>query len=1115
MKSIRFFLQQNAFFRIMLKTSCGLRLFIFLAFFLFVFLAVPEPVYADDCFQDPLNAADCMRTPGTRWVLTAGTSLGATLAAVAANLAAAGNAQKDQTEDQKKYVLHLSAQSVTVKPEEKVPFVITAYAVTAKGHRPAPEASIQVIPPAGAGLIISPLTGSGRLQCFIQAAAQCVEGRQVISVEAQAPGAGALSASLDVMVEAPVKYELQAVPKELCLQPGESGEVTFKTLKVFPDQKTEPEPNAFIQLWPPRKANPFSISPLKGKGELTCHVSAHADAPADLYYLDGAASTADKKADMKVRVNLKVVSACQWMLEFDKPRWSKNRIDLRKEIPDCGVILDELDMDGGKLVIHPYGRFEYSGQIINNSSVIQDGGCVIVRDGKKLMSKWDEKEKGYVFLLPPSGADSGNAAGSKKDIKKIKAPIRLVEHHENLLRDKMMSHLERIKSGIQVPEAVEMGFTFIKKYMEYLTQQPADLLTERNEALNIWLINTITFIGYTAETGKAFKFSLSLHERGYVRFMDALFNGIVEGLFAAPGLIFGYMKKGKIFVKETAEKGARETIETVFKEQSEALLKQKESLQKQIMPLRQELDMKNLQLHLGNMEANRMTVYAEHKAAMEELGKFEKRLRDFESRFSDLGQKIADISKSLDVLEDFKKNLKAADTLKEYSGILEKYKPKPGVYCEQYANLVQEIIAERRRVLDDMLQKIIKDPELSPMSDQMRGLIARLDDVYTQTQKNLVFDAANSAVFDLNLEKMLQDQAKELDEKLRAAADQAKELPYRAMDWDYYEGVNKFWWFSDKLLEWFYWAKTLFRDYIPGFASAEDFLAEAVSTLVEYVLIKPAHWVMEFTQNHHWVTSSISRGIRDHVQAQACSIPCNLENTFYSFPSQSYARLNQTIAKENVADQLDAHMSKKAAADLLRSGAAGGYQQERASQLSRSRQYFTNVLTAVLAQQAWSWDQDPDAECRWRVRTLAGKLSVLTETMQEYAEALAAAGAGGTAGLTAVPERLWFGKEWTIPDLEGALDWAAWAVRWVITFVSLLSISTGVAAPVGAAGLLLADRVEQIVALLRVGMHTLWIMPAITGFQYDVLNLHVLLYLCAYQGWTTDPETVLVERYVV
>ena len=49
-------------------------------------LALASPVYADDCTTDPLNAADCMRTPGFRQGISVIMSLGAAATTVAVSL---------------------------------------------------------------------------------------------------------------------------------------------------------------------------------------------------------------------------------------------------------------------------------------------------------------------------------------------------------------------------------------------------------------------------------------------------------------------------------------------------------------------------------------------------------------------------------------------------------------------------------------------------------------------------------------------------------------------------------------------------------------------------------------------------------------------------------------------------------------------------------------------------------------------------------------------------------------------------------------------------------------------------------------------------------------------
>jgi hypothetical protein len=66
-----------------------LRLFLWILFVgqIIVFtLALTSPVYADDCTTDPLNAADCMRTPGFRQGISVIMSLGAAATTVAVSL---------------------------------------------------------------------------------------------------------------------------------------------------------------------------------------------------------------------------------------------------------------------------------------------------------------------------------------------------------------------------------------------------------------------------------------------------------------------------------------------------------------------------------------------------------------------------------------------------------------------------------------------------------------------------------------------------------------------------------------------------------------------------------------------------------------------------------------------------------------------------------------------------------------------------------------------------------------------------------------------------------------------------------------------------------------------
>ena len=60
--------------------------FILIAQIVVFTLALTSPVYADDCTTDPLNAADCMRTPGFRQGISVIMSVGAAATTVAVSL---------------------------------------------------------------------------------------------------------------------------------------------------------------------------------------------------------------------------------------------------------------------------------------------------------------------------------------------------------------------------------------------------------------------------------------------------------------------------------------------------------------------------------------------------------------------------------------------------------------------------------------------------------------------------------------------------------------------------------------------------------------------------------------------------------------------------------------------------------------------------------------------------------------------------------------------------------------------------------------------------------------------------------------------------------------------
>jgi len=120
-------------------------LLILAAFYLFT----PEPVSAHDCLSDPLNAADCMRTPGFRTIITVGIAVAGTLSAIAAELATQAADKGQKPPEETVYVMNLSEDNFELKPGTPHTVDITTWKVTAAGYVPEPAAQVLIYPPPG------------------------------------------------------------------------------------------------------------------------------------------------------------------------------------------------------------------------------------------------------------------------------------------------------------------------------------------------------------------------------------------------------------------------------------------------------------------------------------------------------------------------------------------------------------------------------------------------------------------------------------------------------------------------------------------------------------------------------------------------------------------------------------------------------------------------------------------------------------------------------------------------------------------------------------------------------------------------------------------------------
>ncbi len=139
-------------------------------------LFLPDLAYADDCTRDPLNAADCMRTPGFRPAIAIIVSVGATLATILVNVLTPTRSVTDgesgkEAEELVTYVLHLNKDVFELEAGARDTLQLQGWKVTSgKGYAPAGEMAIQVTAiNAPVDMIITPSSGQGSLACTLTA----------------------------------------------------------------------------------------------------------------------------------------------------------------------------------------------------------------------------------------------------------------------------------------------------------------------------------------------------------------------------------------------------------------------------------------------------------------------------------------------------------------------------------------------------------------------------------------------------------------------------------------------------------------------------------------------------------------------------------------------------------------------------------------------------------------------------------------------------------------------------------------------------------------------------------------------------------------------------------
>ena len=293
----------------------------------FAALWAPPAASAHDCLTDPLNAADCMRTPGYRQVITIIFGGLPAAAAIIPNVLGstpmpATPTRRDPTQPDKPqepptihYAVQVNSQHVTLIPPEGATLALKAWkSVAGAPWAPAPEVGISLtISPDLPDLQVTPRLGSGEMHVTLTADEKAAAGTRTLTIVGAAPQA---QTSAQVRVDVQTSpYQLQVSLERVEIAVGETVDLEVRALKLHEDGLWEEVPDARIRPWLPVEKDFFEWSPpppyTKGGNELYGHAvlsitAINARKPEELCYLSFTAIYPDRtEIDKRVEILLK------------------------------------------------------------------------------------------------------------------------------------------------------------------------------------------------------------------------------------------------------------------------------------------------------------------------------------------------------------------------------------------------------------------------------------------------------------------------------------------------------------------------------------------------------------------------------------------------------------------------------------------------------------------------------------------------------------------------------------------------------------------------------------------------------------------------------------------
>lgn len=1077
-------------------------------------------------------------------------------------------ADKNKPPRPKTYYLTANTTAMTLSGGKRQELFVQAWEVMAGSPPAACPARLQISAPAGSGLSIAPAMGVREMRAQVAADRSASAGIYSLMITGTAPDGEVMQAAVQVQVLAD-RYELRCQPQELELRPGQEQRLEISVWRYLPGGGQQVAHDAPIQVTHFGRDNPLEVNPLSGSGEFECRLSAPRSAASKVFYLEVRAQPPGQD-ELKMLVTVRVVPPASLFVLFDKPMWQPAcRVDLYQVKGVDPAELDRLASAGGELTVRAFGEYRGSHKIVACYQPIEDGDCRLERDGQAIPGQWEAGEYGYRILVPPTG---GGKAGAHSLTVDVSIPVD--PDHAQIL-DRLWANAERCESALELPIA-EYAERYIHEYLEFIARGESRELGNRKNHLLAWLNNAADFIRYTAESVKAFKLALNLHQSAYLRFMNGALNFVLEILFiliekVATKAWRAYVTRGKQAVTESIERETREAVEEMLEKESRALVEQSQALEKQMQAASRE------QVELDMIRGGKESALGQTEAQIKQI---EKELAETEAahqaRLANQRQLAAQARQANDQaaveaaerslaeaeqahaakMQQLRESLSAGSLSREHlAATLQAYEASLEQKVRELHNLANQAqgVKNQLATLEQVQQNVRASSDLKGVANAISGAKAAppvLDPQLQQTLETFVdqnWKKLDDVARYLEANRARLGQVDDLIERVRSRQQQLRrELGIEAIKMTQSDFVIKPE-IHQQVKEIQQATAQVQRSQpsAPYRAVSREHYDPGLMGWSFYAMDKGLEWL--YTLNdwaRSWIPGvALAEDLVIYTLEVILQALASLSNLLVEFCHPQKMVIGSVIKpalrslgaaqtrKNGVYEEFfrfPANAIQTLGNSLAPAALTNSYtnrssvQQalksgaENAYHAERARQKetaFNYYFNTVLKSLSNQFAQDAYTADPGLPGKMTACLGTITRSMDEYVKGFSAADASGSEGLIATPMRWYQAEQWTAQDVDAMVEWVVWAVQSLAILLGVLGLVSGAGAGAGAALLGGAALMSLVGAHLRVAIVALFTLPNIVGYQYDVIIAHALLYEVLYGGMPEALDDLIVDSY--